>query len=197
MCHLVAQSTRTTEGRVQAGSLEAPDWEGNRAVGNPLFQGVQEPTACHRASARNSGTDARKRQVTRILPGDDLRGFSGGSEVGDRQPRRSLAFADSPGAWSSKAAEGSAPGNHPGSALTGIRANRPRLKLELEAYRELCREVLERDGWRCQWCGRREALQVHHVQPRGRLGDDTEENLITLCVGCHQSCHGVLTKRVR
>ena len=166
-------------------------------MGDSPFQDGQEPAACHRAGLRNSGSDGRDRQISQLLPGDDLCGFFGGSELGGWKPGRSLAFVDSPGAWSSKAAEGSAPGKHPGSALTGIRANRPRLKLEPEAYRELCREVLERDGWRCQWCGRTEALQVHHVQPRGRLGDDTEENLITLCVGCHQSCHGALTKRVR
>src|ERR1019366_6120476 len=34
--------------------------------------------------------------------------------------------------------------------MTGIRARRPRLRLDPETYRELCREVLERDDWRCQ-----------------------------------------------
>jgi 5-methylcytosine-specific restriction endonuclease McrA len=51
------------------------------------------------------------------------------------------------------------------------------------------REVLERDGWRCQSCGRMESLQVHHLQWRSRLGDDVNENLITLWSDCHQSCH--------
>jgi 5-methylcytosine-specific restriction endonuclease McrA len=73
--------------------------------------------------------------------------------------------------------------------LTRIRAKRSRLKLELEAYRELCREVLERDGWRCQSCGRMEDLQVHHLQWRSQLGDDTLENLIVLCASCHQDVH--------
>jgi 5-methylcytosine-specific restriction endonuclease McrA len=61
--------------------------------------------------------------------------------------------------------------------------------LEPEAYRELCREVLQRDGWRCQWCGRLEGLQAHHIQARSRLGDDAAENLITLCASCHQKAH--------
>ena len=78
----------------------------------------------------------------------------------------------------------------------GIRAKRPRLKLDPEAYRQLCQEVLNRDGWRCQSCGRREDLQVHHIQPRSRLGDDAEENLITLCSSCHQSLHRAITNRV-
>jgi hypothetical protein len=30
----------------------------------------------------------------------------------------------------------------------GIRAKGPRLRLDLEAYRKLCLEVMERDGWR-------------------------------------------------
>jgi 5-methylcytosine-specific restriction endonuclease McrA len=58
-----------------------------------------------------------------------------------------------------------------------------------EAYRKLCREVLERDSWRCQSCGRMEDLQVHHIQPRNRLGDDTAENLVALCARCHQAAH--------
>ncbi len=73
--------------------------------------------------------------------------------------------------------------------MTGIRSKRPRLRLEPEAYRKLCRNVLERDGWHCQFCGRTENLQVHHIEPRSRLGDDTAENLIALCVLCHQKTH--------
>ncbi|MGD0842437.1 MAG: HNH endonuclease [Candidatus Acidiferrales bacterium] len=73
--------------------------------------------------------------------------------------------------------------------MTGIRSKRPRLKLNAEAYRQLCREVLERDGWRCQSCGSIEGLEVHHIQPRSRLGDDTVENLVALCVMCHQKAH--------
>ncbi|MGO9642579.1 MAG: HNH endonuclease [Candidatus Acidiferrales bacterium] len=49
--------------------------------------------------------------------------------------------------------------------------------------------MLERDGWHCQSCGRAENLQVHHIEPRSRLGDDTTENLIALCVRCHQKAH--------
>jgi 5-methylcytosine-specific restriction endonuclease McrA len=32
-------------------------------------------------------------------------------------------------------------------------------------------------------------LQVHHMQSRSLLGDDTEENLITLCAPCHTQIH--------
>ena len=53
LCTLGAQGPGATQGGVQAGSREAPDREGNRAVGDPLFQGLQEPVAGDRAGARN------------------------------------------------------------------------------------------------------------------------------------------------
>jgi len=70
-----------------------------------------------------------------------------------------------------------------------LRANRPRLRLDPEAYRQLSSEVLARGGWRCQDCGTARNLQVHHILTRGRLGDDAEENLIALCAGCHRARH--------
>ncbi len=73
--------------------------------------------------------------------------------------------------------------------MTRLRLHRPRLRLDPESYRRLCQQVLERDGWRCQYCGRMTNLQVHHINQRSRLGDDTEQNLITLCAGCHESLH--------
>ncbi len=65
----------------------------------------------------------------------------------------------------------------------------PRIQLDPEAYQELCRQVLQRDGWRCQACGSRTNLQVHHIQLRSQSGDDTEANLITLCLNCHDKIH--------
>jgi 5-methylcytosine-specific restriction endonuclease McrA len=107
---------------------------------------------------------------------------------------RDTRFASSVGPHSARtrpsvAAAGTAPRERSGSPLTGNRPKRPRLKLEPEPYRQLCRKVLERDGWRCQSCGQIEGLQVHHIHPRSRLGDDTAENLIALCVLCHQKAH--------
>lgn len=66
----------------------------------------------------------------------------------------------------------------------------PRLRLAPESYRKLHRKVLERDGWRCQECGHLGEVQVHHIQARGRLGSDVEDNLITLCPECHGRTHG-------
>ena len=67
----------------------------------------------------------------------------------------------------------------------------PRIQLIPEVYQKLCRQVLRRDGWRCQQCGRRTNLQVHHMQLRSQSGDDAEENLITLCSDCHEWIHSV------
>ena len=67
---------------------------------------------------------------------------------------------------------------------------RPRIRLAPDLYRRLKREILERDGWRCQGCGSSRSLDVHHMRRRSALGDDEETNLITLCRECHQLQHG-------
>jgi 5-methylcytosine-specific restriction endonuclease McrA len=66
---------------------------------------------------------------------------------------------------------------------------RGRRRLESEPYRQLRQEILRRDGWQCQYCGQRRDLQIHHIEARSQLGDDSEVNLITLCAGCHRSIH--------
>jgi 5-methylcytosine-specific restriction endonuclease McrA len=73
--------------------------------------------------------------------------------------------------------------------MTEILGKRPRIRVESQIYRELRTQVLQRDGWRCQRCGSFINLQVHHIRPRSRLGDDTEANLITLCAKCHRNFH--------
>ena len=59
-----------------------------------------------------------------------------------------------------------------------IRPKQPRLRLDPEWYEQLCRDVLQRDGWRCQSCGSLKNLQVHHKEFRSQSGDDSEQNLI-------------------
>ncbi len=63
------------------------------------------------------------------------------------------------------------------------------IRLSDEAYRDLCAKILERDGWMCQHCGRREQLQIHHLIHRSQLGTDSEDNLIVLCAECHHQVH--------
>jgi 5-methylcytosine-specific restriction endonuclease McrA len=65
-----------------------------------------------------------------------------------------------------------------------------RLRLDQESYEVLRQWVLRRDGWRCQHCGTMSNLEVHHKQFRSPSGEDSEENLITLCCTCHALVHG-------
>jgi 5-methylcytosine-specific restriction endonuclease McrA len=66
---------------------------------------------------------------------------------------------------------------------------RPRLRLDATSYGKLHRQVLERDGWHCQFCGSMQQLQVHHLKLRSQSGGDEEQNLITLCAECHARTH--------
>ena len=73
--------------------------------------------------------------------------------------------------------------------MNAIRPRTPRLRLDSTRYRALHRQVLERDGWRCQFCGSMQQLQVHHLKFRSQSGGDEEQNLITLCTECHARMH--------
>jgi 5-methylcytosine-specific restriction endonuclease McrA len=66
---------------------------------------------------------------------------------------------------------------------------RARLRLDPVLYEQLRNQVLRRDGWRCQACGTRLGLEVHHQEFRSHSGDDSEQNLITLCSVCHATVH--------
>ena len=57
---------------------------------------------------------------------------------------------------------------------------------------DLRRQILQRDGWRCQHCGAYTNLEVHHRTFRSHQGEDSEDNLITLCHICHATMHGAL-----
>ncbi len=65
------------------------------------------------------------------------------------------------------------------------------LRLDPVSYEQLRHQVLCRDGWRCQSCGTMSNLEVHHREFRSHSGDDSEENLITLCSDCHRRNHGL------
>jgi 5-methylcytosine-specific restriction endonuclease McrA len=63
------------------------------------------------------------------------------------------------------------------------------LRLNEKEYAELYRAVLKRDHWRCRSCGMRSGLHCHHVVFRSQGGEDTKENLCTLCSSCHDGVH--------
>lgn len=53
------------------------------------------------------------------------------------------------------------------------------------------RAILARDGHRCisPGCGARHFLEVHHLEPRRKGGDNRPDNLRTLCSACHRFAH--------
>jgi 5-methylcytosine-specific restriction endonuclease McrA len=79
--------------------------------------------------------------------------------------------------------------------MSPIGPKRPRLHLDSAEYDCLRQQVLRRDGWRCQWCGTMLNLEVHHKQFRNHSGDDSEENLVTVCRSCHSEFHNVTSTR--
>lgn len=52
--------------------------------------------------------------------------------------------------------------------------------------------VLDRDGYKCQYCkgkSKEKGLHVHHIIYRRDKGSDEEGNLLTLCKQCHDKVH--------
>ena len=47
------------------------------------------------------------------------------------------------------------------------------------------KNILKRDGFRCQYCGTHESLTIDHVIPKSRGGKDTWENLAAACTQCN------------
>ena len=62
-------------------------------------------------------------------------------------------------------------------------------------------EVLRRDNYKCQNCGWSRSewdpsdprhLELHHKKPHAKGGENSEENLTTLCTVCHDKLHRTL-----
>ena len=51
----------------------------------------------------------------------------------------------------------------------------------------LGRKVLERGGFRCQYCGTAIHLEIDHLKPRARGGNDSMRNLVTACYHCNRA----------
>ena len=73
--------------------------------------------------------------------------------------------------------------------MNSNRSESGRLRMDSVSYETLRKQVLRRDGWRCQSCGTMANLEVHHKQFRSHSGDDADHNLITLCTACHAATH--------
>jgi len=56
----------------------------------------------------------------------------------------------------------------------------------LTEWKAIRAQVLARAGWRCQACGVRRRLDVHHVVKRSQGGSDFDlDQLVALCRWCH------------
>jgi len=51
------------------------------------------------------------------------------------------------------------------------------------------RRVLERDGYRCVWCGRKEKKRISYFIQKRAGGETSYYNLVTTCKGCKQKRH--------
>lgn len=72
-----------------------------------------------------------------------------------------------------------------------VRRPRPRVRLSK-------REILRRDGYRCQYCGREGGnLTVDHVVPRHRGGGYCWENLVAACPQCNRRKGGRTLQQAR
>jgi 5-methylcytosine-specific restriction endonuclease McrA len=56
-------------------------------------------------------------------------------------------------------------------------------------WKDIKNAVIRKDGYKCQRCGSKRDLVVHHIQPRNDGGADIESNLKTVCKPCHIKEH--------
>ncbi len=47
------------------------------------------------------------------------------------------------------------------------------------------RNIMRRDNFMCQYCGKKSDLTIDHINPKSRGGKDSWENLITACDKCN------------
>lgn len=49
--------------------------------------------------------------------------------------------------------------------------------------------VYKRDNWCCRHCNNRNSLTPHHIIFQSQQGTDNLNNLLTLCICCHNAVH--------
>jgi hypothetical protein len=145
-CHLIIE-----QGAVQRHltTKEMGSWE------IIYFEFYQSDIAVVEKRPRNGPPHAENRQVSGLLPGGDLRRFSGRGQSGTA----------SAGDFSMGSLVN----------LTCLRQKRPRLKLNAEEY-AIIRSSIVMDG------GSMKVLEVHHMKRWSQLDDDVMHNLIVSVV---------------
>ena len=66
-----------------------------------------------------------------------------------------------------------------------MRFKKPIRRLKGKAYEQLQLDVLKRDNNICQQCDRWNEAPPHHVKKRSQGGQDVIDNMVCLCVVCH------------
>ena len=62
--------------------------------------------------------------------------------------------------------------------------------LQTDVWKEIRRQIWERDGHKCTICGTGENITVHHHRyPAMAWGTEKPETLITVCDKCHAEIH--------
>lgn len=59
--------------------------------------------------------------------------------------------------------------------------------IALDVAKNVRKQVLERDMYRCIFCKKSNALTMAHVIPRGQGGLGIKENIVTACSKCHHT----------
>lgn len=64
--------------------------------------------------------------------------------------------------------------------------------LETKYWKWVRRLVIKRDGNKCTKCLSKINLQVHHLSYKNHFNEHNHlEDLVTLCVTCHDNCHSI------
>lgn len=55
------------------------------------------------------------------------------------------------------------------------------------------KQILDKKGYACEFCGERDGLQIHHLRyiPGRMAWQYKDEDLIVLCKKCHEKIHGL------
>ena len=61
---------------------------------------------------------------------------------------------------------------------------------ELRVYENNKAAMYWRDNWHCRCCNRSDTLTPHHIVFQSQGGTDDLDNLVTLCLKCHDDVHG-------
>ena len=61
--------------------------------------------------------------------------------------------------------------------------------METEVWKGLSKQRMKIDGWKCCECKSAENLQVHHIHYPLVWGEESIDDLRTLCDECHKNLH--------